>query len=156
MKGSITVFASLMIMLISQFVFTLLEAGRNIEMAKIAEMDSESGIESIFAQYCVPLWDEYRILAYDAGNPGEFNLDQIEDYIKAQNKSNFEITEGSLLSDSTSMLRLNLDEISIPDYTLLTDADGAAFQKQIVSYMKTILRMRRRKNYIVTIVQCII
>ena len=47
MKGSITVFASLMIMLISQFVFTLLEAGRNIEMAKIAEMDSESGIESI-------------------------------------------------------------------------------------------------------------
>ena len=34
------------------------------------------------------------------------------------------------------MLRLNLDEISIPDYTLLTDADGAAFQKQIVSYMK--------------------
>ena len=136
MKGSITVFASLMIMLISQFVFTLLEAGRNIEMAKIAEMDSESGIESIFAQYCVPLWDEYRILAYDAGNPGEFNLDQIEDYIKAQNKSNFEITEGSLLSDSTSMLRLNLDEISIPDYTLLTDADGAAFQKQIVSYMK--------------------
>lgn len=83
MKGSITVFASLMIMLISQFVFTLLEAGRNIEMAKIAEMDSESGIESIFAQYCVPLWDEYRILAYDAGNPGEFNLDQIEDYNKS-------------------------------------------------------------------------
>lgn len=68
MKGSITVFATMLLMLVSQFLFTVLEAGRNLTLTNIACMNSEAVAESVFAQYCRPLWDEYHLLAYDAGS----------------------------------------------------------------------------------------
>ena len=68
MRGSITIFATMLLMLVSQFLFTVLEAGRNLTLTNIACMNSEAVAESVFAQYCRPLWDEYHLLAYDAGS----------------------------------------------------------------------------------------
>ena len=84
MKGSITVFATMLLMLVSQFLFTVLEAGRNLELKNVAKMNSEAVAESVFAQYCRPLWDEYRILTYDAGSDSAGNVDiqNIKAYMK--------------------------------------------------------------------------
>ena len=62
MRGSITIFATMLLMLVSQFLFTVLEAGRNLTLTNIACMNSEAVAESVFAQYCRPLWDEYHFL----------------------------------------------------------------------------------------------
>ena len=61
-KGSITVFAALSFMLIAQMLFTLLEVARYHEFEKVLPMNSDSVLESVFADYCSPLWEEYRIL----------------------------------------------------------------------------------------------
>ena len=55
-KGSITIFAALSFMLIAQFIFTMLEVSRTIEVRKTLQMNTESVLESIFANYCSPLW----------------------------------------------------------------------------------------------------
>ena len=40
MRGSVTIFATMLIMLVSQFLFTVLEAGRNLTLTNIAGMNS--------------------------------------------------------------------------------------------------------------------
>ena len=67
-KGSITIFAALSFMLIAQFIFTMLEVSRTIEVRKTLQMNTESVLESIFANYCSPLWEEYRLLGTSVVN----------------------------------------------------------------------------------------
>lgn len=55
MRGSITIFATMLLMLVSQFLFTVLEAGRNLTLTNIACMNSEAVAESVLhsiADHC--------------------------------------------------------------------------------------------------------
>lgn len=135
MRGSITVFATLVMMLVGQFLFTLAEAGRFLELDKVAAMDSESNIESVFAQYCKPLWDEYNLLLYDCGKESELDINGLEKYLQMQCDNNFAInTDGK--SNNTSLLRLNTESVNITQYTLMTDAQGEVFARSVSSYME--------------------
>lgn len=138
MRGSITVFATLVLMLVSQFLFTALEAGRNIALSNIARMNSEAVAESVFAQYCRPMWDEYRLLTYDAGSnaAGGVNLEEIETYMKTVTTENFQISTDDTISLGTSLLRLSMDETDFSQYALMTDDNGGVYVNEIVSYMK--------------------
>lgn len=135
MRGSITLFATLVLMLIGQFLFTLVEAGRFVELDKVALMDSEANTETIFAQYCKPLWDEYNLLLYDGGKGSKLDIKGIENYLEQQVTGNFAInTDGK--SNNTSTLRLGVDSVDIPQYTLMTDQQGEVFMQSVSSYMK--------------------
>ena len=61
-KASITVFAALSLMLVAQLLFTLLEAARHYELQKVLYMNTDTVLESVFADYCSPLWETYKIL----------------------------------------------------------------------------------------------
>lgn len=67
-SGSITVFAALSMMLVAQLLFTLMEGARWMELHKVSQMNTESVLESVFADYCSPLWEEYHILGMTADN----------------------------------------------------------------------------------------
>ena len=67
-RASLTLFATISIMLIAQLLFTLLEAARFAELKKIATVTADATVESLFAEYCQPLWDNYKLLAIDAAN----------------------------------------------------------------------------------------
>ena len=138
MKGSITVFATMLLMLVSQFLFTVLEAGRNLELKNVAKMNSEAVAESVFAQYCRPLWDEYRILTYDAGSDSAGNVDiqNIKAYMKNVSADNFKTGTDGSISAGTSVLRISMDELDPVKYALITDDNGDVYTRQVVSYMK--------------------
>ncbi|WP_455721517.1 DUF5702 domain-containing protein [Agathobacter sp.] len=138
MRGSITIFATMLLMMISQFLFTVLEAGRNIELTNIAKMNSEAVVESVFAQYCRPLWDEYHLLTYDAGTDaaGNVNINEIDTYMRNVTTENFKISTDDTIAFGTSMLRLSMDEIDPLKYALITDDNGGVYAREIVSYMK--------------------
>lgn len=127
MKGSITIFATMSLLLVSQFVFTLLEGGRYLEADKIAEMKAETEIESIFAQYCKPLWDQYHILGYDAGQDGVFELDREKDFLKNLNAEN-------MPTDVFRVMKLEMTEVEFDKFQVMTDT--GAYRDAIVSYMK--------------------
>ena len=50
-KASITVFAALSLMLVAQLLFTLLEAARHYGLQKVLYMNTDTDLESVFADY---------------------------------------------------------------------------------------------------------
>ena len=153
MRGSITIFATMLLMLVSQFLFTVLEAGRNLTLTNIACMNSEAVAESVFAQYCRPLWDEYHLLAYDAGSDamGNVDIENVKSYMKKLTTDNFKISDsgafaGGTIVNGTSMLRLSMDELESMKYVLMTDDGGDVYTNAVVSYMKKNIGYETVKN----------
>ena len=65
LKGSMTVFAALSMLLVASFLFALLEAARVQGLDACADMVSEVGVTSICAEYQQPIWEDYRLLFLD-------------------------------------------------------------------------------------------
>lgn len=116
-KGSLTIFAALTIMLVAQLIFVLLEGARYCEAGKIAVIRGRELTESIMAQYCKPLWDEYHLLALDGQNSGEY----------------LECTSSGL---GKNLLNSELTNISMEGYVLLGDQAGAVYTAAVSKYMK--------------------
>lgn len=122
-KASVTVFFSLTTLMVISLIFSLVEVVHYTAVGNNTDVVSKIGVESAFAQYNRMLWDEYKILAFDAGfgraqlntqkveaNVGEYILDNINPEKKGQN-----------------YLRAYPSQVSLSEYGLLTDNGGAAF-----------------------------
>ena len=53
-RGSMTVFAALSIMLVASFLFVLLEAAHQQQLHRVAQMNTSLVVESVFSNYCSP------------------------------------------------------------------------------------------------------
>ena len=137
-KGSITLFAGMTFMLVLQCIFTILEGGRMLELRKVATLNADAGIESVFAEYCIPLWEDYHLLACDLANDaGDVDLDRITERLGGITTSNFAYGETTLLgSPRINFLRIEQDRIEYDRYTLLTDCQGRVFEAAVSAYMK--------------------
>ena len=137
-KGSITLFAGMTFMLVLQCIFTILEGGRMLELRKVAALNADAGIESVFAEYCVPLWEDYHLLACDLANDaGDIDLDRITERLEGITTSNFAYGETTLLgSPRINFLRMEQDRIDYDRYTLLTDCQGRVYEAAVSAYMK--------------------
>lgn len=135
-KGSITVFAALSFMLIAQFIFTMLEVSRTIEVRKALQMNTESVLESIFANYCSPLWEEYRLLGTSVVNSdGDLSFNNVQAQLQNLTEVNLGGREKSLLA-GTSLLTAKMTDANFEEFLLMTDDGGAVFQKVVCAYMK--------------------
>ena len=135
-KGSITVFAALSFMLIAQFIFTMLEVSRTIEVRKALQMNTESVLESIFANYCNPLWEEYRLLGTSVVNSdGELSFNNVQAQLQNLTAVNLGGREKSLLA-GTSLLTAKMTDANFEEFLLMTDDNGAVFQEVVCAYMK--------------------
>lgn len=130
-KGSLSVFSAISFMLIAQYLFVVLEASRYEEMKKITEIQARAQIESLFAEYCKPLWEEYHVLAC--------NSDQ--DYVKVMLNETAEkyslLNENSILSANSNFVRAILEDSEISNLELITDNDGRVFESEISRYMRS-------------------
>lgn len=132
-RGSITVFASLVIMLVANFLFALLEASRYTELSKVAEMRANADIESVFSQYCIPLYESYGLLGYDCqGTNVEWFLKDLSEAGLAESKDLF-------WKKRLDLLRLSMDSADVSSYTLITDGDGAVYEASVAAYMRETL-----------------
>lgn len=135
-KGSITVFAALSFMLIAQFIFTMLEVSRTIEVRKALQMNTESVLESIFANYCSPLWEEYRLLGTSVVNSdGDLSFNNVQAQLQNLTEVNLGGREKSLLA-GTSLLTAKMTDANFEEFLLMTDDNGAVFQEAVCAYMK--------------------
>lgn len=129
-KGSLTVFAALVIMLITSFIFAMLEASRYVELNKLADMRADSDIESLFSQYNIPLYEEYGLLGYDCRGA------DTEGFLKELADDNFSVSRDIPGREKLNLLRLNMDSADVTAYTLITDGDGAVYEACVAEYMK--------------------
>ena len=126
-KGSLTVFAALSLMLVAAVLFALLEGARNIELKRLAKIKTDASIESLFACYEKPFWDTYELLGLDCSDAmGEWSLEEA---------ALFAMDMAGRMG-GTDLLGIVPGHVEITSCMLLTDGEGAVFEKAVASYMK--------------------
>lgn len=120
-KGSITIFSMLALLLITAALFALLEGTRYQEIRRFAGLQTESALESVFANYNSCLWEKYHILGAD------FN--QMDEILQ-------KCADGRVESSNLNLLSFHANDCEITDYTLLTDNQGMVFIQSVSTYMK--------------------
>lgn len=122
-KGSVTIFSLLSMMLVASALFALLEAGRFQEIRQFAALQTQVGLESVFAEYNTYLWEEYRLLACKQN-------EVCEEFIK--------ISNARIVDDSygTNFYQFVVKEIKLEGYTRLTDGNGKAYIQAVAGYME--------------------
>lgn len=123
-KGSITIFALLAMLLVMTTLFSFLECSRYHDLKRLAVLQTESAIESAFANYSSYLWDYYHLLGC--------NLSQMEPVITEIGNSRYDETTGR-----SNLLLFTINNINIQAHTRLTDGEGTAYIHAISKYMKT-------------------
>lgn len=134
LKGSVTLFLSLLLAVILG-VFQVLFQSLRIAGGRVqAEAGVEEGLYSVFSGYHRELFDRYRVFFLDAGYGSAGFRPEIM----------LNIVETSLEQSCYSGKRENLwnctrEMSAVTGYTLATDNNGAAFYEQAVDYMKDTL-----------------
>lgn len=133
-RGSMTVFAALSIMLVASFLFVLLEAAHQQQLRRVAQMNTSLVVESVFSNYCSPLWEKYKILALDNGMTEEQEPFVSWEYYAADLSKESLSQRGFMRG--TNHLRMDTKGAEFVAYRMLTDEDGKAYIKTISDYMR--------------------
>ncbi|MDF2542589.1 MAG: hypothetical protein K0S47_2307 [Herbinix sp.] len=138
--ASITVFLSLILLLVLAIILTTLEGAR-ISIAKTyAQRSLSTAMDSVLAEYYGPLMKEYHIFGLDAG----YGSDQLQEYyIEAKLQEYMSYTfhpnkdlELPFLMDGVEIFNLSSTTIDILDRTKLLDHQGELFLQEAITYMK--------------------
>ena len=136
-RGSITIFAALSMMLVASLLLALLEAARVQGLDYYAKKLTETGVESACAEYQPLLWQDYHILALDGSlGSGQFSIENVSGRITYYEEKNLK-QEWTLLNlFGANLFELGLEDASVEEYLLLTDRNGEVFLNLIAETMK--------------------
>ena len=139
-EGSITVFLSLILLLIMSLLFTIIEGAR-ISIAKVnAERALTTAADSVLAEFYGPLWKEYHVFGLDTSQDNtslqEVEIEeQLKDYMSYTFLPNRDMNE-KLYENGLELYDISVDSLSVEDKTLLTDYQGELLINEAVEYMK--------------------
>lgn len=135
-RASITVFMSLMLMVIASLLFTLLEGSRYIMLGMMAVINSQSVTESIFAEYNVPAYQNYHLFLMDSSyGTGELLLSKVNARMQELGQENLNPCVSGF-GTYTNFLQMDVMESSVTQYELATDNQANALLKQMSQLMK--------------------
>lgn len=126
-KGSVTVFLSLMLSLMTAMICSGIESARMAAARTQILNGMDIGLYSLFAGYDRGMLEDYDLFVLNGqSGSGEMDLasvcNTLEEYMKP------------VLGQNSQKLRL--EQSGLTGYRLLTDGNGEAFYKQVVAYMK--------------------
>ena len=119
-KGSITLFSSISLLLVTAAIFALLEGTRLQELQRFSKLQTMAALESVFAEYNSCLWQNYHLL-------GASDM-QMEGILEAQANARQE--------DGANFLRFEVQDIEIESYTRITDEEGTVYINCVSAYMR--------------------
>ncbi len=135
-KGSLTLYFSLLLLLLLSLLFTILESSRAACLRADAMRMSEAAAESAFAEYCRPLLEEYDLLMLDYGygqaGATKENTEKRMGYYLYKNTAG----EKSGIGSRITMLNLTAQSANLEKYRLATDDQGDAFYEEVCEYMQ--------------------
>ncbi len=137
--GSITVFASLSLLLVSSFLLTLLEAARVKGLDAYAAMQRENAMESVFSGYDRDLFEQYGIFLLDGSYGGQgLQISQINGRLQAAGQKNLRpVFPAQAWRTVQNFYQMDVADASVTGYLLATDYDGDPFRKMAAESMKT-------------------
>lgn len=134
--GSVTIFMSLMLMVIASLLFTILEGSRIMMLGMTAVINSQSVTESIFAEYSVPAYENYHLLMMDSSyGTGQLMLSKVNRKMQELGQENLSPTVKGF-GTYTNFLQMHVTDSSVVRYELATDQNAAPLLGQISQFMK--------------------
>lgn len=141
-EGSITVFLTLILLLVLSIIMTTLEAARANGARIYTKRALQTAMDSVLSEYYLPLFQEYHIFGLDGSyGTDHMNLERVTGKLKDYMEYTF--NPGLDLQDfwgnSYSYMNLygiNTDKITVNEPVTLMDYDGDIFVNQAVDYMK--------------------
>ena len=133
MRGSITVFFSLVFVTIVSVLATTLESARGACARLYIRQTAKDAVRSVFADYYRPLFEEYGVLFLDEtyGNGEGMVEEKLEEYISCNLNPNY----GRLKADSF-LYKSSMTEVSVENKVAATDGMGTVFRGAACDYMK--------------------
>lgn len=122
MKAELTVFLSLITVIIAAMLLMILESARIQGSRLYMTIAANSSIDSLFSQYHRKLWEEYRLLGLE-----HYAYDQLTDEMGDFIKPYFE---------AENWYPLELSEIDIEDMRLLVEDNAAYYEQEVIDYMR--------------------
>ena len=138
--GVITVYLSLILLIILSLLFTVIESARVYTARVYVERSLTTAMDSVMAEYYEPLWKEYHIFGLDASY-GSDSVQASEIKAKLEDYMSYPLYQnspGEQRKDQkgTDLLTTSIDSVSLTDLTFLTDCQGELFLNEAVKYMK--------------------
>ncbi len=137
-SGSITVFASLSLMLVASFLLALLECARVKGLEAYSGMQRENALESLLSEYDRDLFDRYGIFLLDGGyGTGTIQFAQINGRLLETSQKNLRPDKVKyLLHETQNFYQMDVAQAEVEQYLLATDYNGAPFRAMAVQSMK--------------------
>lgn len=137
-QGSVTVFASLALLLVASFLLALLEAARVEGFRSYAAMNRANALESVLSGYNRDLFETYGIFLLDAGyGGGTMKLSEINSRLQSVSQKNLRpIVTDSFLRHTQNFYQMNVRDASVTHYVLATDDNGDPFCQMAAESMK--------------------
>lgn len=136
--ASITVFLSLVLILILSLIMTVIEGARQSTARVFAERAFITSMDSVLAEFYGPLMAEYHLLGLDASYGEDISQDwQISQ--RMQDYMSYSLNPKQGLTGASSRLNLygiSLESVDIKNKTSLMDYQGEIFNHQVIEYMK--------------------
>ncbi len=139
-EGVITVFMSLILLLVLSLIFTMIEGAR-VSTAKIyAERALYTAMDSVLAQYYEPLWKEYHIFALNTSTDDDtFRKRELQKKLQEYMDYNLHPNQDMASLDlrkGLDLYNITIDSLAVTDQVMLTDYDGKLFLNEAIEYMK--------------------
>jgi hypothetical protein len=139
-NATITVYLSLILMMLLSLIFTIIEGARVSTAGIFAERALSTATDSVLAEYYGPLWEEYHLLGYDAGEGNtKEKADGLEetlsDYMSYTLNPGKDLAEDQV-EGALNLMGLSLDLAEVEDQVRLMDYEGELFRNEAVEYMK--------------------
>lgn len=129
-RASITIYLTLMLVLVMALICTLVESGRvstiNSKLRSITYMAADS----CFAEFAEPLFSQYGV-SFLWSDEKEF-IDKFNNYV-SQNLT----LAGTAAGNDLALYKINYGGSELTDITWATDENGKIFAEQVVEYMKS-------------------
>lgn len=120
-KGSITVFFSLILFMVTSLLLGMVEAVRIYVVHAGMEGAVNTAVHTTFSYYLPPLFQEYGVLFLDKDSL------ELEQLVKESLLENLETNMGG---------KSQLSDVTISDIIYSTDDNGEVFARQVLEYMK--------------------
>ena len=139
-KATITVYLSLILMMLLSLIFTIIEGARVSTAGIFADRALSTATDSVLAEYYGPLWEEYHLFGYDAGEGNtQEKADRLEETLS--NYMSYTLNPGKDLAEdkvegALNLMGLSLNSAEIEEQVRLMDYEGELFRNEAVEYMK--------------------
>lgn len=131
LKGQITVFASLIFGLVAALLVVMIESAVCTGAKTRIQSIVNTGVQSLFSQYSIPLLENYEIFGGVISDEKEI--------VNSLNQSLYEnCTSKKIFAPGLDFdpFGIRLSETNLYDFEMLTDKNGENFYDEIIEYMK--------------------